>query len=310
MSISGGSDSDIMLDVIERIGHENCEVTYVFFDTGLEYEATKDHIGYLEKKYGIKIDTLKPKKPIPVSCAEHGTPFLSKYVSNCISRLQKHGFQWEDEPLDVLLGKYTNCRAALRWWCDDFGEDSKFNIGKDRWLKEYLIANPPIFPISKQCCTDTKVKTALQAEAEARPDIKFTGLRRSEGGQRSTAYKNCFSAPTDNAIAHYRPLYYLSDADKQVYKEHYEIKYSDCYEVYGLKRTGCVGCPFGSRFEQELEILRRYEPKLYKAAVSVFQKSYEYTRRYKEYKARRDLEERRKKQQVEGQCEMAEIQAL
>lgn len=314
VSVSGGSDSDIMLDAIERIGHEHCKVTYVFFDTGLEYKATKEHINDLEKKYGIRVETFKPKKPIPASCAEHGTPFLSKYISNCISRLQKHGFRWEDKHFDDLYVEYPNCKAALRWWCNGFevpdGKKSKFNINNDRWLKEFMIENPPDFKISKHCCTDAKVNTALGAEREFEPDIKFTGLRRAEGGQRSTIYKNCFSAPTGHSIAHYRPLFFMSDKDKREYKEHYGLLYSDCYEVYGLKRTGCVGCPLGSRFENEIEILRQYEPQLYKAAVGVFRKSYEYIREYRKYKARRDLEERRKKDQVAGQCEMEEVKKL
>ena len=49
VSISGGSDSDIMLDIIERLRNGK-HICYVWFDTGLEYQATKDHLDYLEKK--------------------------------------------------------------------------------------------------------------------------------------------------------------------------------------------------------------------------------------------------------------------
>ena len=55
VSISGGSDSDIMLDMFERLGYDEGEVVYVWFDTGLEYDATKRHLKYLEQKYGIDI---------------------------------------------------------------------------------------------------------------------------------------------------------------------------------------------------------------------------------------------------------------
>lgn len=54
-SISGGSDSDIILDLCERFKPPNKNIHYVFFDTGLEYQATKDHLDYLENKYNIKI---------------------------------------------------------------------------------------------------------------------------------------------------------------------------------------------------------------------------------------------------------------
>lgn len=48
-SISGGADSDIVFDICYRCDTEN-KCRYVYFDTGLEYEATKKHIKYLEEK--------------------------------------------------------------------------------------------------------------------------------------------------------------------------------------------------------------------------------------------------------------------
>lgn len=54
-SISGGSDSDVMLDIIHKVDIDK-KVRYVWFDTGLEYEATKRHLKYLEKRYAIKIE--------------------------------------------------------------------------------------------------------------------------------------------------------------------------------------------------------------------------------------------------------------
>ena len=48
-SISGGSDSDDMLDIVYRCDKDN-KVKYVWFDTGLEYQATKEHLKYLEDK--------------------------------------------------------------------------------------------------------------------------------------------------------------------------------------------------------------------------------------------------------------------
>ncbi len=63
-SISGGADSDIMIDICYRCDTEN-KCRYVYFDTGLEYEATKKHISYLEQKYGISIEREHAIIPIP-----------------------------------------------------------------------------------------------------------------------------------------------------------------------------------------------------------------------------------------------------
>ena len=97
-SISGGSDSDIVLDLIHKVD-EDGKVKYFWIDTGLEYSATKEHLDYLEQKYGITIERVKPDKPIPTCVKQYGVPFLSKYVSEQMMRLQAHGFQWETNRL-------------------------------------------------------------------------------------------------------------------------------------------------------------------------------------------------------------------
>ena len=60
-SISGGSDSDVMLDLLERVRNGR-KITYVFFDTGIEYQATKNHLNDLEAQYGIEIVRRRAKK--------------------------------------------------------------------------------------------------------------------------------------------------------------------------------------------------------------------------------------------------------
>ena len=64
VSISGGADSDMMLDMIQALGPEqnypNDEIHYVWFNTGIEYTATKRHLDYLEAKYSL--GTSRPEK--------------------------------------------------------------------------------------------------------------------------------------------------------------------------------------------------------------------------------------------------------
>ena len=94
VSVSGGSDSDIMIDMIERIGHPASEAHYAFYDTGLEFDATKHHLEYLERRYGISIERYKAKVPVPLGVKKYGLPFLNKRVSQYIRRLQRLGFAW------------------------------------------------------------------------------------------------------------------------------------------------------------------------------------------------------------------------
>lgn len=88
-SISGGSDSDIMLDICYRCD-KNKKIDYVWFDTGLEYQATKDHLNYLEEKYNIEILKYKAIKSIPMSCKTYGQPFISK--KHTVNRLFQRMF--------------------------------------------------------------------------------------------------------------------------------------------------------------------------------------------------------------------------
>ena len=60
-----------MLDIVWRCDKNN-KVEYVWFDTGLEYQATKDHLKYLENKYGIDIKVHRAIKPIPSTCKQYG----------------------------------------------------------------------------------------------------------------------------------------------------------------------------------------------------------------------------------------------
>lgn len=284
-SISGGSDSDIMLDMIVRCGGKD-KTKFVFFNTGLEYEATKRHINYLNEKYGIEIIVVPPVKPIPTCVKEYGVPFWSKHVSEMMERLQRHNFQWEDEPLEVLLAKYPKASSAIRWWCNANGVDSRpspYNISRVRGLKEFIIANPPTFKISNKCCNYAKKQPAKKFLEANECDMNCIGIRRAEGGVRQTRYSSCFTNSLYGADE-FRPIFWLTDGDKEDYESHYFIEHSDCYKVWGMKRTGCAGCPFAKDFEVELELARKYEPKFYKAVNAIFGESYEYTRKFMEFR--------------------------
>lgn len=62
-SVSGGSDSDILIDLCQKFDDAN-KITYAFFDTGLEFRATKEHIDQWEQELDrIEKTVLKYKKP-------------------------------------------------------------------------------------------------------------------------------------------------------------------------------------------------------------------------------------------------------
>lgn len=305
-SISGGSDSDVMLDLISRVDF-NKKVKYIWFNTGLEYQATKDHLDYLEQKYNIKIERERAIKPIPLTCKEYGQPFLSKFVSEQIGRLQKHGFKFIDLPYEELILLYPKCVSALKWWCNVYetkAGNSCFNISRNKFLKEFLIANPPNFKISSKCCSYAKKNVGKNAEKKYKADLQIIGVRQAEGGIRSVVYKNCYSL-SDNGVDNYRPLFWYKNDTKERYENAFDIIHSACYTKYGFPRTGCCCCPYGRNLENELEITRIYEPNLYKAVCNVFKDSYAYTRKYREFVAMMKLKEN--KTQLAGQMDISDF---
>lgn len=298
-SVSGGADSDILVDICEKVKPHN--VHYVWFDTGIEYQATKEHLKYLEEHYGITIERERAIKPVPLSNKLYGQPFLSKYTSQMIHRLQEHNFDWQDELYEVAIQKYPNCKCALKWFNNLYGGKrfsySRFNISGQKYLREFLIAHPPNFPISDKCCTGAKKDVSKKYIKEHDIDLMLVGIRKAEGGIRAGTYKNCFSNEGKyKATNQYRPIFWFSDADRKEYEELFGIKHSRCYTEYGFKRTGCACCPYGKDFDDELKVLEQHEPNLCKAVKNIFHDSYEYTRQYRAFrKEMEDIERENKR---------------
>lgn len=144
-SYSGGSDSDILIDLIERTrkmfntacGYEALKpVKYVFFNTGLEMKATKDHVKATAEKYGVEIEECRPKIGIVQAVKLCGVPFLSKDTSEKLSRWQKkqlplHIVREYDKAEDKkqkhqeLKERYPKCVQVINWLCgcDKSGEE-------------------------------------------------------------------------------------------------------------------------------------------------------------------------------------------
>lgn len=323
-SYSGGSDSDILLDLIERTREmfQLPPVKYAFFNTGLEMKATKDHVKAVAQKYGVEIDEHRPKVNIVNATRTYGVPFVSKIMSAGLSEWQKKGIplsiaeeydQAEDKAAKrkELKERYPNCESVINFLCccNSAGEprpNIQLVINSSKYMRDFIGECPPDFQISAKCCDYCKKQCAHSVQKDY--DMIITGERRDEGGMRSVPRKDntslCFTE-TSSGQYRLRPLYYVSDADKAWYKEYYGIRYSDAYEVYGLTRTGCCGCPISYKAVEDLEKIRPYEPNLVKAAWNVFGKSYEYRAKYNEYKEKRRAGERNG--EINGQTRIEDV---
>lgn len=310
-SYSGGADSDIMIDIIEqaRAMFHLAAVKYVFFNTGLEMKAIKDHVRETAEKYGVEIEECRPKINIVWATRKYGVPFVSKIMSTGLSEWQKKGVplsiaeeydQAEDKAAKraELKERYPKCESVINFLCccNSAGEprpNIQLVINSSKYMRDFIGECPPDFQISAKCCDYCKKQLAHRVQKGY--DMIITGERRAEGGMRSVPRKDntalCFGE-TASGQFRLRPLYYVTDADKAWYKDYYGIRYSDAYEVYGLTRTGCCGCPISYKAVEDLEKIRPYEPNVVKAAWNIFGKSYEYRAKYNAYKDARKKAEK------------------
>ena len=318
-SYSGGSDSDIMLHLIETIRKtfNLLPVKYCFFNTGLEMKAIKNHVRKTEELYGVTITEHRPKKNVVLATREHGQPFVSKIMSAGLEGVQKKNIPLSiaDEYANAedkaakraeLKARYPKCESTINFLCgcNSAGEprpDIQLVIGSSKYMLDFIKENPIPFAVSNKCCNYCKKQLAHSVQKSF--DMVITGERRAEGGMRSVPRKDntsmCFAETADGQYR-LRPLFYVSDADKQWYKDYHGLRYSDAYEVYGLTRTGCCGCPISAKATEELEKIRPYEPSLVKAAWNVFGDSYRYRQQYNEYKQKRYAEQRVKESKLKN----------
>lgn len=295
VSISAGADSDVVLDMVMRTCEDKSILTFGYFNTGLEYCCSLEWLNFLRLKYSIDIKEYKPDTPIPLAIHKYGVPFLSKQVSEFLQRLQKHNFDFANDgnkSYEELIQKYPKCLSAVGWWCD-YNKCASFNVSYHSYLKDFIIENPPTFKISNRCCDLAKKKVAHKVYEEEGFDLYLTGIRRAESGVRQVKYKTCFDSK-DNKASHYRPIFWYSDQDRLEYEKMFDVHHSDLYEVRGYKRSGCCSCSFGRDYEFELEQTKKYEPKLYKAAINLFGPAYEYTRAYHKYREEMKLKNKEK----------------
>jgi len=299
LSYSGGKDSEFLINLFSKYNLiKKYNIKIIFFDTGIEYEATKR---FIDKKnnQGYKIIKVRAEKPVPLTIKQFGQPFISKRVSEMLERLQRHNFDFDNHiqlKYPKLEKMYPRCLSALRWLTNYYGskydtlENQKRydrpnksigNIARNKWLREFLIKYGLHFKVSAKCCHYAKKSTINKFNKQNNIQLNILGIRKSEGGARAAAYKGCYIQREDVSL--YLPIFWFNNENVQKFITINNIQLSDCYTTYGLERTGCAGCPFGRNLEKEREILKKYEPRLSKAVEYIFKDSYEYTKKYKEF---------------------------
>ena len=167
-SYSGGSDSDIMMHMIETVRKifNLPPVKYYFFETGLEMDATRRHVKDVAELYGVEIQTIRPKKNIVQATREYGQPFISKIMSAGLETVQKKNIplsiadeydRAEDKTAKrkELKGRYPGCEQAINFLCccNSAGEprpNIQLVINSSKYMLDFIKEHPIPFKVSKE----------------------------------------------------------------------------------------------------------------------------------------------------------------
>lgn len=249
LSYSGGKDSHFLYWFIkEYLKREDIKI--VGINTYME------HHEILERILKNSDIVLVPKmKPFEIK-EKYGSPCFSKIQDDFIDRYQR------GSRCKSLVERIQSRRFVGK---DGKIHTSSFSLNKK--ARELLLSDK-LHKISPKCCYYLKKKTAHDFEKET--GLKpILGVRGAEGAMRNSQYKRCFTRNKK-----FTPLHDLSDELlDEIYKK-YNIEIPKVYNH--IKRTGCMGCPYGSYkgdTKKELDLLndrqRQFVIKYFKESYKV-----------------------------------------
>ncbi len=132
------------------------------------------------------------------------------------------------------------------------------------------------YKISSMCCHFVKKQPFYDYYKDNNILGYFTGIRAEEGGVRTLQYQTCTSSKMVNGIKMWNkmPIFDWTDDDIDNFIKGYNVKISEAYTKYGLKRTGCIGCPFAKDIDGNLKVLYKHEPNKYRACMGWLEQVY------------------------------------
>lgn len=266
VSFSGGKDSTVILAIIKM-----CEEIYtipqggikaVFCDTGIELGATRDFVRWCRDNWYSNVEIIRPEKTFSWILANKGKPMKSKMKSEIINRYQRNKNTNEEvagKCFDRLMSRELN------------GKPNKKTRIADKDL--HIMHDDFDIQISNSCCDILKKKPFSQWQKENDMQGYLLGLRTGEGGVREieaikrvkNGGKLCTATKGKWTIK--MPIIDWTDDDVEEFIQKYNIPLSKAYTEYGMKRTGCMGCPYALNIAKDLEVLWNYEPQRYKASM-------------------------------------------
>lgn len=245
LSYSGGKDSHLLYWFIKEYAPQYKDIPVISVNTYMEHPEIRKRMYDLADK--VLLPTMKPFE----IKAKYGIPCFSKeqdyYIYYYQNSLRK-GKQPSRTTEEKINGTYK----------------TGFSISQK--ARQYILSGKA-HNITHLCCKYLKKQPFKNFEKET--GLKaILGVKGNESALRRSKYTSCFTKDKK-----FTPLYDLTDGlEEEIYKK-YNIEIPDIYKY--IKRTGCMGCPYGSHAgdtEKELELL---DDKQHKFVCEYFKESYE-----------------------------------
>ena len=255
ISFSGGKDSTVLHYLIDEALPNN-KIPRVYLNTGIEYKSIVQFVER-EREKDKRITIVMSKQNIRTMLEEVGYPFKSKEHSQKVSYYQKSGMT---KTVINYLGQGTKtdflCPEILRY---NFTPEFKIKV-------------------SDKCCRKLKKEVADKWAEENKRPIKITGMRKAEGGLR-TSHNSC-TVFDEGRLLKFHPLQPIAEDFIDWYIAERNIKLCELYyPPYNFRRTGCKGCPYSLDLQNQLYIMAVYFPDERKQCEKIWGKVYNEYRR-------------------------------
>jgi 3'-phosphoadenosine 5'-phosphosulfate sulfotransferase (PAPS reductase)/FAD synthetase len=255
ISFSGGKDSTVLSKLIDEALPNN-KIPRLYLNTGIEYLMIVSFVER-ERERDARIQIVQSKQNIRTMLEEVGYPFKSKEHSQKVSYYQKSGMT---KTVINYLGQGTKtdflCPEILRY---NFTPEFKIKV-------------------SDKCCRKLKKEVADKWAEENKRPIKITGMRKAEGGLR-TSHNACTIFDEGNLLK-FHPLQPLEESFIDWFIAERKIELCELYyPPFNFKRTGCKGCPFAVDLQSQLDIMAMLLPAERKQCEMIWKPIYNEYRR-------------------------------
>ena len=263
ISFSGGKDSTILHYLID-LALPNNKIPRVFINTGIEYNSIVKFVKELANK-DDRINIIKPTKSIKKILTTYGYPFKSKDFAQKVSIFNRKGYLKGIKRFLSFDGILA-CPSKLKYLFEKQNNTS--------------------FEISDKCCLHLKENVLKKFSLDNNKKIAIIGLTGDEQGRRRQYSNNCFVNYKNEKL--FYPMRTIKSDFIKFFIQKYKIKLCELYyEPYNFTRTGCKGCPFNYKLQEDLETLKKYFYNEYKQCETIWKPVYDEYRRIG-YRLRKD----------------------